>query len=139
METLDIVLCSSDDSNLVGRADEISIRLPSPVSVGSEARICLQQLLLSHASKGPFWVSLDVGQPSVVSNGAGAQLLGIYHCDGSKLRTYVYPQSPIFLPLRTRVLTTLTLKLFNPQTKAPITIHRGHTGLLIAHLQISFK
>ena len=133
--SLDILLCSTDESNVKNNGDEITIRLQHPVTVTPGSRISLQKLLVSHATKGPIWVALDEGEANVLSDGKMSRILGVYHCEGSKTLTTSFPPSSIALNLRSPVLSSLTLRLFNPQTKAPITFHKD--PLVVAHLRLN--
>ena len=135
MATHDIICCSADASNVGGREGEISIRLPSPLPATGGVLV-LKKLVVSRAQRGPFWVWADVGQPSVLSDGTFKEIIGVYHCDGNKNRTYVYPESDIRLPLRPGTLSSLTLRFANPLTHRPIAFQKGLPPLIVAHLQI---
>ena len=132
----DLVVCSSDSTNTKGREGEISLRLPQPLTNSGGGVVRLKKLLISHAKKGPIWVSLDVGEPSVMTNASRREIVGIYHCEGSKLRTYSWGESSIALPLRVGTISSLTLRFYNPFTKLPLAFHPGQTPLIVAHLQI---
>lgn len=137
MEPLNVILSSQDESNVSNRDGELAIRLPQPLNIGQTGRISLEKLIIGHARKGLILVTLDEADARVLSDGKEVSILGVYHGNGSKLQTYSFPASSILLPIRSKTLSSLTLRVSDPLTGSPVTFHKGHKPLIIAHLQIN--
>lgn len=137
MPTQDIILCYTDESNVSSRKGEISIRFPTPIQLGSNGgSLSLMKLLVSHATKGPLWVSADIGSAAVLSDGVYQDTLGLFYCDGGKHKTYTFAGSDIKLPLKSPNISSLTLRFYNPLTNTPIEFHKSTQPQIVAHVQI---
>ena len=135
MKAEDIVISSWDAGNVGGQAAELSIRLPKPLRVSAESRISLEKLILNRPGKSYIWVMVDVAQPKVYAGGDYNHLLAVFHCEGSKKRSFTFHSSSICLPLRNTYISNITLRLIDPITYTPIAF--AADGSSMAHIRIS--
>ena len=135
MAVENIVICSWDEWNIGGEADELNVRLIKPLRLGPNSRISLEKLILTNAEKGHVWVTIDAAVPVVMTRGGLEQLLGVYHCEGVRNRTYSFFTSSLSLPLRSHSLSTISVRLIDPITNSPIKFHKDPRSLI--HLQVT--